>query len=61
MSQTLSTIFPVVGAKEPAADSNQPLPLKWKRSSRSLAAIVHVHLRLTIKVGMVTKLQICLV
>jgi cell division control protein 7 len=35
MSQTLSIIAPVVRAKEPAADSKQPLPLKRKRSSRS--------------------------
>ncbi|CAN6311871.1 unnamed protein product [Urochloa humidicola] len=34
-SQTLSKFAPVVHAKEAAADSKQPLPLKRKRSSRS--------------------------
>ncbi|RLN40995.1 hypothetical protein C2845_PM01G21710 [Panicum miliaceum] len=34
-SQTLSKSAPVVHAKEAAADSKQPLPLKRKRSSRS--------------------------
>ncbi|OEL19981.1 hypothetical protein BAE44_0018997 [Dichanthelium oligosanthes] len=34
-SQTLSTSAPVVHAKEAAADSKQPLPLKRKRSSKS--------------------------
>ncbi|KAJ1296222.1 hypothetical protein BS78_01G283300 [Paspalum vaginatum] len=36
-SQTLSTSAPVVHAKEAAADSKQPLPLKRKRSRRSPA------------------------